>query len=259
VKIGTVEKKIYSLREEHPLVIPQLDPERIGIKSFHKILNQISDIGITHIAIGSSLVHPQLFQQMMDIAVRDYDFSVATYPTNSAVFFLNGVRGKTAIHWMSVLNAENPFYLRDVLIMNSTIISDSEFEPIPTAYVFDDRGGLKTAGWLTRATPVPRDKPDISLAIALAAQYLGMRFYIMAGGSGSNQIPPTSHLDLLSKKTDLFLIPASGIASTANAQELFEHNADAVLIGSAIERANGMKILKEMFDAAKKYPGKQFL
>ncbi len=257
--VGKVEKKIYSLREEHPLVIPQLDPERVGADSFHKVLQQISDIGLNHIAIGSSLVAPLFFQQMIDFAVQDFDFSVVTYPTNSAVFFLKGARERTAVYWMSVLNAENPFYLRDVLIMNSSVISDSEFEPIPTAYVFDDRGTLKTANWLARSNPVPHDKPDISLAIALSAQYLGMRFYIMAGGSNSGLIPPVSHLDLLAKKTNLFLIPTSGIATVAHAETMFQHNADAIHVGTVLEKANGMKVLKKMVGVAKKYPGKQFL
>lgn len=259
MRFGNVEKKMYSLREEHPIVVPQLDPERVGADSFHKVLKQISDIGVTHISIGSSLVVPALFQQMIDVAVKDFDFSVVTYPTNSAVCFLKGVRDKTAVYWMSVLNAENPFYLKDALIMNSSIIADSEFEPIPTAYVFDDRGAPKTASWLARTVPVPRDKPEISLAIALAAQYLGMRIYIMASGSGSKLIPPVSHLDLLSKKTNLFLIPTSGIATASDAEEMFKHNADSIHVGTALEKPNGMKVLREMVAVAKKYPGKHFL
>ncbi len=240
-------------------MIPQLDPERIGANSFHRVLKQISDLGVNHISIGSSLVVPLLFQQMLEVAVRDFDFSVVTYPTNSAVCFLKGVRDRTAIYWMSVLNAENPFYLKDIMIMNSSIICNSEFEPIPTAYVFDDRGEIKTANWLARSYPVPRDKPDISLAIALAAQYLGMRFYIMAGGSDTKLIPPAPHVDLLAKKTNLFLVPTSGITSASDAETMFKHAADAIHVGRILEKENGMKILEEMVNVAKKYPGKQFL
>jgi phosphoglycerol geranylgeranyltransferase len=258
VHVGKVEKKIYSLREEHPLVIPQLDPERIDANLFHKVLKQISDLGVKHLSIGSSLAVPGLFQQMLDVAINDFDFSVVTYPTNSAICFLKGTRDRTAIYWMSVLNAENPYYLKDVLIMNSSVISDSEFEPIPTSYVFDDRGKIKTANWLSRSYPVPRDKPEISLAIALAAQYLGMRFYIMGGGSNSGLIPPVSHLDLLAKKTNLFLIPTSGIATASHAETMFQHNADAIHVGTVLEKSNGMKIIEKMVKVAKKYPGKQF-
>ena len=258
MRIGTVEKNIYSLREEHPLVIPQLDPERLGTNKFHRVLNKISKIGLSHIALGSSLVSPKLFQNLLDIAVKDFDFTVAVYPTNSALFFLKGASDRTALYWMSVLNAENPFYLKDLLIMNSTVLADTKFEPIPTAYVFDDRGAVKTASWLSRAVPVPRDKPDISLAIALAAQYLGMRFYIMAGGSGSKLLPPTSHLDLLAKKTNLFLMPSSGILTPSDARLMFKHHADAIHVGTLTEKANGMKVLEKMAIAAKRYPGKQF-
>ncbi len=250
---------MYSLREEHPLVIPQLDSKNIGANNFYNILKQISGFGLNHIAIGSSLVSPELLRQFLDIAVKDFGFSVVTYPTNSSVCYLKGTRNKTAIYWMSVLNAENPFYLKDVLIMNSSSFMHNEFEPIPTAYVFDDRGELKTSNWLSRAFPVPRDKPDVSLAVALAAQYLGMRIYIMAGGSGCKLIPPVSHLDLLAKKTNLFLIPTSGIVTKSNAETMFKHHADAIHIGNLLENAKGMKILGKMVDVSKKYPGKHFL
>lgn len=258
LKIGAVEKRIYKLREESPLIIPQLDPDKLSVEEFARLLKQISGVGIEHIAVGGSLITPSKLQEIMDIAVKDFDFSAVTYPTNSAACYLKGKKDKTAIYWMSVMNAENPFFLKDVLVMNSAIIKNNNLEPIPTAYVFDDRGSMKTSNWLSRAVPIPRDKPDISLAVALASEYLGMRFYIMAGGSGCKLTPPAKHVELISRKSNLFIIPTSGIVKPEQANDLFRHNADAIHIGALMEKENGANKLKQFVDVAKKYPGKQF-
>jgi phosphoglycerol geranylgeranyltransferase len=254
--IGKVEKKIYQLREDGPLVIPQLDPQKLSIEETAKMCQKIKDCGVDHMAVGGSLINPSKLQEVIDIAVKDFDFSVVTYITNGSTGFIKGVKGKTAVYWMSVLNSENLFFLRDILIINSSTIKENELEPLPTAYVFDDRGDVKTATWLTRPTLIPRSKPEISLCTALAAQYLGLRFYIMAGGSGSENIPPAAHIKLLSKKTNLFLIPTSGIMTAENAQEMFMSGADAIHVGKLIEQENGIRKLKKMVETAQKFDGK---
>ena len=142
--------------------------------------------------------------------------------------------------------------------MSSLAVSMNKFEPIPTAYIFDERDSVGTANWLARAVPIPREKPYISLSVALAAQFSGLRFYVMAGGSGSKLPPPTEHIKLLSKKTNLFLIPTSGIRTVAQVEECYEAGADAIHVGNLIEEKGGLEVLGRMVKASKKYSGKKF-
>ena len=39
--VGPVEKKIYSIREEKPLLIPQIDPDKQSLTDSIKILNKL--------------------------------------------------------------------------------------------------------------------------------------------------------------------------------------------------------------------------
>lgn len=258
MEIGPVEKSIYKTRQEHPIVIPQFDPSNFTLESVKGLFSEIKDIGIEHIAIGGSILDMDTYKSMVDMAVNDYDLSAILYITTSGFGRLVGVAGKTAVYWMSVWNAENEFFSRDALTMNSIAVKQHKFETIPTVYVFDDRGETKTSAWLTRATPVPRDKPYISLSIALAAEYCGFRFYIMAGGSGSKVAPPEEHIELLSEKSNLFLIPTSGIRTLEDAKNMFNAGADAIQVGNLLETDGGIKILKEMVKASLSYPGKNF-
>lgn len=240
-------------------MIPQVDPEKYSNEELNRLFKKISSCGVTHIAVGGTFVNPVKLQNLITIAVKDFDFSLVTYLSNSSTSLVTGIKNKTAVYWMSIFNAENPFYLRDNLILASIPIKESYFEPIPTAYVFDDRGQNASANWLARATPVPRDKPEISLSIALAVQFLGVRFYIMAGGSGSPIPPPLNHIKTLVKNSTLFIIPTSGINSVEAAKEIFAAGADAIHVGQLIENENGWGTFVKMTQIAAKYDGKSFL
>ncbi len=256
--IGHVEKRIYDIRKEHPLVIPQIDPDKFSEEKFAGILKSMREMGVQHIAIGGTIVDVMAMQRFLDVAVKDFDFTVALYLTNNGIGHIRGVKGKAAVYWMTTLNSDNLFYLRDMLIMTALHIRRNELEPIPTTYVFDDRHSGSSANWLTRPTLVPRENPDISLSLALTAQYSGSRFYIMGGGSNSKLPPPLDHVEAVSKNTSMFLIPTSGIVNPKHVDELFKAGADAVHVGAAMEKENGVEILKKMIKVSEKYPGKTF-
>lgn len=259
-RVGAVEKFIYKLRTEHPLVIPQLDPDRYNSKSGTIWLKQAQEVGLSLIAFGGSMTDYRSSQELLDIALKDFDFKIVLYLTSNSGL-LKGKAGRTGLYWLQVPNSLNTFYGWDGIISNAlnSNIENKEIEPIPTAYVFDDRGDSGTANWVTRSYPVPREKPKISLAIARAAQYLGVRFYIMAGGSGSKNIAPLSHVEELAKNTELFVIPTSGIITPEHSKDLFSAGADAIHVGNLLQRSGGFKTLNEMVKISKLYPGRNFL
>ncbi len=258
VPIGQVEKYIYKLREEHPLVIPQLDPDKFTIDQANDWFKQVSDIGIKFIALGGSTAGYVNTQELLEMASKDYDLTVALYLTAS-VAGLKGQKGKTAIYWSQVPYSQNTFYGWDGLVSNSLYVEKNDIEPLPTVYVFDDRNYTGTSHWITRSSQIPSGKPEISLAVGKAAQFLGIRFYIMAGGSGSPNPPSTKHVEKLAKHSQLFVIPTSGINTADQAKELFAAGADAVHIGNRLEQKSGFKDLEGMFKAAKLYEGRKFL
>jgi geranylgeranylglyceryl phosphate synthase family protein len=253
---GPVEQFIYTLRASHPLVIPQIDPSSLSKNSVDTLLDGLKKIGIKIIAIGGSITDSKSMQAVIDAACAR-DLYCIVYADTSA-FGVYGKKDHTAIYWMNILNAENPFFSRDLLIQNVLSLSNSNLEPIPTAYVFDERNCNSAARWVSRANPIPREKPYLSLCIALSAQFSGSRFYIMAGGSGCPLLPPKDHIELLRKKTNLFLIPTSGIRSAADASKMFEAGADAIHVGNILESKGGLAIVESMIVASKKYPGRTF-
>ena len=255
--IGQIEKKIYEQRKYHPLVIPQLDSDKHDLKSAENWLRHVQDLELSLITLGGSTVNTLHAQEVLDLAIKDYNFDVIIY-TSTNPNFIHGTKGRTAIYWGQIPNAHNTFYMWDGLISNSLNLEVNNLEPLPTVYVFDDRGSVGSSNWVARSTPIPREKPEISLAVAKAAEYLGIRFYIMAGGSGSLNPPPLTHVERLVQKSNLFIIPTSGINTLETAKSLFAVGADAIHIGNRLEKSGGFKVLDEISKAIKHYPGKDF-
>ena len=191
--IGEIEREIYRLRSMHPLIIPQIDPDKYTKDNAKIWFENVKSNDISIIAMGGSMVDNVKVQELLNLAVADYDFKILLYLTNNTGS-VKGIKGKTALYWTQVPYSTNTFYTWDGLVSNSLNVSKNNLEPLPTVYVFDERESRGTANWITRSTPIPRTKPEISLAVAKAAEYLGNRFYIMAGGSGSKNPPSFSNL-----------------------------------------------------------------
>lgn len=258
MNLGKIEKNIYKYRQHNPVVIPQLDPVSLSkLPKGHteKLLDTINKLELKTVVVGGSILDQESLGNLMD-KINTHDLDCIFYPTYPYIF--DPVYSNCAVYWMSVLNAENQYYLRDMLIMNSISANKAKLEIIPSTYVFDDRGSFKSAYWFTRANSVPRDKPEISLSLALSGQYSGSRIYIMAGGSGCKLIPPKEHISLLKSKTNLFLIPTSGIRTASDVKEVFDAGADAIHVGNALEKSNGSETLIEMVEVAKKFSGRLF-
>jgi heptaprenylglyceryl phosphate synthase len=254
LNLGPVESKVYEEREKHPLVIPQIDPDAFDDDSLNNLLEEINNLDINVISIGGSVFYPDKFQKAINLAAKEYNFTTLVYPAYSSMG-LRGVQDKTGMYWIKILNAANEFYRDDFANFNSIHLKGSNFEPIPTAYIFDDRGTIGTGEWFSRAFPVPRHKPIISLTLALGAQYSGTRILILGGGSGAPLPPPEEHVKLIKDKTNLFLIPTSGITKLDHVKKLFNAGADAVHISKLLESKEGLTEFKKII----RYVEKDFI
>jgi len=91
------------------------------------------------------------------------------------------------------------------------------------------------------ANPIPRDRPEISLAYALAAQFLGMRWIYLEAGSGAKETVPLETITMIRKNTSLGIIVGGGIRSGKVAAEKFKAGADIVVVGTAIEEVGDVE------------------
>jgi phosphoglycerol geranylgeranyltransferase len=141
-----------------------------------------------------------------------------------------------AVFFMSLLNSRSTSYIVENQAMGAPLILRYDLEPIPMAYIIIEPGG--TVGFVGDARLIPRKKPELAAAYALAARFMGMRLVYLEAGSGADSPVPAAMVALVKKLLgDVLLIVGGGIRSGAAAAELVAAGADLIVTGTAVEKS----------------------
>ncbi len=142
-----------------------------------------------------------------------------------------------AIYFMSMLNSRDPYYITGAHIKSSFFLYDLnrrfKVEILPVAYIVIEPG--ETVAWVGDAKIIPRAKPKLAQAAALAGQYLGMRFVITDSGSGASSPPPNEFFREVKSVLSIPYIYAGGIKNEEHAYNVIRSGADGIQVGTAIE------------------------
>lgn len=142
-----------------------------------------------------------------------------------------------AVFFMSLLNSRSTSYIVENQAMGAPLVLRYGLEPIPMAYIIVEPGG--TVGFVGDARLIPRKKPELAGAYALAARFMGMRLVYLEAGSGADLPVPLAMVAMVKKLLgDVLLIVGGGIRSGASAAELVKAGADLIVTGTAVERSS---------------------
>lgn len=155
-----------------------------------------------------------------------------------------------AVYFMSMLNSRNTYWISEAQMLAAPTLKHYSIEPLPVAYCVVEPGG--TVGWVGDAKKIPRNKPKLAAAYAMAAQYMGFRFFISDAGSA----PAEGHIPLEMIKTvrssiDIPYIVAGGVRTPEQAKSVMKAGADIIQVGTAFEHENAVAKVKEMVKAVR--------
>jgi phosphoglycerol geranylgeranyltransferase len=139
---------------------------------------------------------------------------------------------------MSILNSEDPYFIVGQQAIASYTVKMSNLEIISTGYLIIEPGG--TAGWISKAKLLPRSKPKLTAAYALAAEYFGFKFIYLEAGSGSERMP-AEIIRICSSILSVPIIVGGGVGSKEDARSFVEAGADVIVMGTYLEN----KVLKD--------------
>ncbi len=248
---GRVFNYLLKVRSEEGIVhLTLIDPD--PLKQPPEVAGQIAkhahDAGTNAIMVGGSTAFGILDETIEKIKEAT-DLPVILFPGN-----VSGVsKLADAIFFMSVLNSRNPYFITKAQALGAFAVKLYGLEPIGMAYLVVEPGG--TVGYMSEANLLPRNKPQIAAAYALAAQYMGFRVVYLESGSGASSHVPNEMISMVSKTIDIPLIVGGGIRTENDAVEVVEAGADMIVQGTMIEetalRDKG-ETLKKVIRAAKK-------
>ena len=244
---GRVEKYLLEkIKAEGSIHITLIDPEKVTVQQALKISENSKASGTAAIMIGGSTFVSQTHLDDILKAIREaVEIPTILFPNN-----ITGIsRHADAIWFMSLLNSVDPYFLVGVQILGAPLVKKYGLEPISMGYIIVGEGG--TAGIVGKAIPVPYNKPELAAAHALAAQYLGMRFIYLEGGSGAKDPVPPEMIRTVKSLVEATLIVGGGIKTKEQALAAASAGADIIVTGNVVESAGSERKVAEIISGIK--------
>ena len=225
-----------------------LDPDKKNHSIIESMVIQANESDVDILLVGGSL--------MMDGKSHDRVRDIKEQSKIPVVFFPGSASQLNsyydAVLFLSVLSGRNPHYLIGEQVISAPIIKDLGLETIPTGYLLLDGGARSTVEFMSGTKPIPMDRPDITVAHALAAEYLGMKFVYLEAGSGAKQSVSDEIIIRCEENLNIHLIVGGGIKSPQEAASKIEAGASMVVTGSVLETSQNNSLMKEFADAIHK-------
>ena len=255
--IGNIERYLLNQIEEKGAIhITLIDPENVTAKSVLPIVRKAEKCNTSAIMVGGTTL---VSTRHLDNVVRAIK-GVISIPV---ILFPNNVTGITryadAIWFMSLLNSSDPYFIAGAQVLGAPLIKKFGLEPIPLGYIIVGEGG--SVGVIGRACPIPRNKPELAAAFALAAQYFGMRFVYLEAGSGAKLPVPKEMIRTVKNMIDIPLIVGGGIRTKSQASDIVGAGSDIIVTSTVLEESDieGLeKKIKEIMEGIKEGVNKRY-
>ncbi len=208
-----------------------LDPDRLSIQELELRADQCIEAGADAILIGSSLMLSSRYSECFKRIKARTSLPVICFPGGTSQV----TPAADAILFLSMISGRNPELLIGQHVCAAPLIKEYEIEPIATGYILVESGEYTSVEFMSHTRPLPRNKTDIAMAHALAAQYLGMKAIYLETGSGSNQSVPLAMISDVANYVSLPIIVGGGIRDDILARKVVEAGASFVVTGSVVE------------------------
>ena len=229
------------LKKKNALLFVLIDSEVSNLEASSKLAKEVEKIGASAILVGGSSATDQIeMAQVVKGIKKGLKIPIILFPGNVT----GVVPDADAILFSSLMNSENPYFITQAQALGAPSVLKFGLEPLPTAYLVIGDG---TSAWFVgSARGIPFEKPKIAAAYALAAQFLGMRFVYLEAGSGAKTNVTPEMVKTVRGIFKGFLIVGGGIKDAKTAKSLVQAGADALVIGTFLEKGGSVKKLQEI-------------
>jgi phosphoglycerol geranylgeranyltransferase len=241
----TIAEDIIKKAKKKPLHFSLLDPDKQSPKEAGILAKTASEAGSSAIMVGGSTLSSQ---KQVDEAVKSIkentDLPVILFPSGAK--FLS--KYADAVFFMSLLNSRNLGYVIREHVKGAPFVKLSGLEPISMGYVIVEPG--MTAGRIGEADLVKKDDIETAVGYALAAQYLGMKFFYLEAGSGATYPVSNEMIAAVKKNINVPLLIGGGIRDEKTAREKARAGANIIITGTTLEKEKNLKqALSDIIDA----------
>jgi phosphoglycerol geranylgeranyltransferase len=222
-----------------------LDPDKLPGRALVDTAIRCAENGVDALLVGSSLMFTADFDEAVAQVRRHVTIPVILFPGASHHIS----RHAHALLYLSLLSGRNPQYLIEEQVRAAPLIHAMNLEAIATAYLLIESGVVTSAEFVSNTRPVPRDKPSIAVAHALAGQYLGMKLVYLEAGSGALMSVPETIIAPVREAVSIPIVVGGGIRTPQSAEDKVRAGADFVVTGNILEESGSARLIREFSDA----------
>jgi len=222
-----------------------IDPDAKSTNELTAFTESICEADADAILVGGSLLIHAEYDQKLQIIKQASTIPVVLFPGSLRQLSKHA----DAVLFLSLISGRNPNYLINDQVLGAPIIRRMGIEPISTGYMLMESGRTTTAQFMSNTRPIPVEKPDIAMAHALAAQYMGMKTVYLEAGSGATRAVPSELISAVSNFVDIPLIVGGGIREPAEARARVEAGASFIVTGNVLEKEGNEHLIAEFADA----------
>ena len=201
------------------------------------------------VLVGGSFLRSNGLDEFVKAVKQEITIPLILFPGDASQLSAHA----DALLYLSLISGRNPVNLIGEHVKAAPVIRKLGIEPIPTAYMLVESGAVTSVEFMSNTRPLPRTKPDIAAAHALAAQYMGMKMVYLEAGSGAPQSVPLEMIRKVKELVDIPVIVGGGIRDTATARPILEAGADVIVTGNLLRHHGGIDRMREIGETVKKF------
>lgn len=223
-----------------------LDPDKLPFEHISQNVEFALNSGVDVFLVGGSyLLDKQFHAFVQEVKRAAGEGPVIIFPGS-----LQQVSPHAdAILYLSVISGRNPEHLIGSQVIAAPMVWKMKLEAISCGYMLIESGTLTSAQFLSNSFPIPRGKPDIALAHALAAQYLGMKTIYLEAGSGAKLTVPEEMVRTVSSNVEIPVFVGGGVRTPEEAAQKAQAGAGFVVVGNFFEEARNYALMREFAEA----------
>jgi len=222
-----------------------IDPDKQDVGTAVELAKTCEASGVDALLVGGSLLLANVFDETVKGIKENCSLPLIVFPGSTKQIS----RYADAILFLSLISGRNPESLIGSQVMAAPIIKSINIEPISTGYMFIESGAVTSALFMSDTRPIPREKPDIAAAHALAAQYIGMQCVYLEAGSGAEKAVPDKVVSAVAQYISIPVICGGGIRTPDEAREKVHAGASFVVTGTIIEKDSNPALIRAFADA----------
>lgn len=222
-----------------------IDPDKWSEEAIVSFVDRINQSGADGILVGGSLNTQGNWDHKIFKIKEMAQLPVILFPgTLSQVS-----EHADALLFLSLISGRNAQYLIADQVHAAPLVKHIGIEPISTAYMLVESGKPTTAEFMSGTRPIPRTKPDIAIAHALAAEYLGFKLIYLEAGSGAEFPIPVEMVKAVTSVTKIPVVVGGGIRTPETARQFVDAGARFIITGNILESEPDPGLLKAFVQA----------